>query len=122
MSTPLQDYKALIDGLVQLSHSVAARRVREGQPWPQLPENKALNTFLSKLSAEQRETLADLLQKTFEAGIHQVLAYLNDEIDLGGLRLTRDGREVPVTPFGTELYYDWVCRLAGDPWPQPESA
>jgi hypothetical protein len=65
--------------------------------------------------------LADLLQDARDGGIHDVLAYLNDQIALDGLRLTKHGRELPREPFGTELYYDWTRRKESDEWPDPAS-
>lgn len=35
--------------------------------------------------------------------------------------IDRDGRELPVEPFGSELYYYWTCRREGYPWPKPAS-
>lgn len=73
------------------------------------------------LDAGQRSALAELLQQERDAGIHAVLAYLTDQMNLRGLRLSRNGVVFPVEPFGTEMYYDWVARSAGDPWPsEPE--
>jgi hypothetical protein len=120
-STPLDDYKAFVEALVRIRPDVAARWVRERRAWPDLPENKSINAFVEKLTDAQREVLATLLQHARDSGIHDTLAYLNDEINLAGLRIVRKGRELPVEPFGTELSYDWTCRREGDPWPEPES-
>lgn len=115
---PLDDYKAFIDDLVAIRPDVSARWVMEERPWPDLPENRAINDFVSKLTDAERAVLAAILQDARDGGIHDVLVYLTDEINLEDLRLVRDGRELPVEPFGTEMYYDWVCRLAGESWPE----
>jgi|SRR5262245_14466989 len=119
-STPLDDYKAFIDALVGIRPDVCARWVRERRGWPDLPENKAINAFVAKLTDAQREVLATLLQHARDGGIHDTLAYLTDEINVEGLRIVRNGRELPVEPFGTEMYYDWTCRREGDPWPKAD--
>jgi hypothetical protein len=119
-ATLLDDYKALIDALVDFRPDVTARWVREKRPWPDLPENRAINEFVGQLSDSEREVLAILLQHARDGGIHDVLAYLNAEVCLKGLRLVRNGRELPVEPFGTELHYDWVCRREGDQWPKTD--
>lgn len=121
ISTPLDDYKEFIEALVGIRPAVLARWVREKRAWPDLPENTAINIFVTELTDAHREILATLLQHARDGGIHDTLAYLNDEINLAGLRIVRNGRELPVEPFGTELYYDWTCRREGDPWPQPDS-
>lgn len=121
--TPLDDYKEFIDALVHIRPCVSARWVREKRRWPispAFPENRAINRFLDKLTDSQREVLAVLLQEARDGGIHDVLAYLTDEINLGRLRLVRNGRDVPVEPFGTELSYDWTCRREGQNWPPVE--
>lgn len=118
MAAPLDDYKELVDAIARLT-SVKSQRVREKRRWPDTPDNQALNAVLGTLTAEQRRVIADLIDSAFEEGIHSLLAYLQDEIALRKLRLTREGRELPVEPFGTELYYDWVCRRKGDEWPEP---
>jgi len=119
--TPLDDDKALIDALVEVRPDPCAHWVRDKRPWPDLRENKAINAFVGQLTDAQRKVLAALLQDARDGGIHDTLAYLTDEIDLEGLRIVRNGRELPVEPFGTELYWDWTARRAGDPWPEPDS-
>src|SRR5262245_15172686 len=119
-STPFDDYKEFIEALVGIRPAVLARWVLEKSAWPDLPENKAINAFVAKLTDAQREILATLLQQARDGGIHDTLAYLNDEINLEGLRIVRNGRELPVEPFGTEMYYDWTCRREGDPWPKAD--
>jgi hypothetical protein len=32
-------------------------------------------------------------------------------------QLSRNGTELAFEPFGTENYYDLMCRLQGDTWP-----
>jgi Family of unknown function (DUF6547) len=120
--SPLDDYKAFIDALVHIRPDVYARWIEENRPWPDLPENRAINEFIVKLTAGQREVLATLLQRARDSGIHDTLAYLNEAMNLEGLRLVRNGSEFPVEPFETQLNYDWTCRREGDAWPEPKSA
>lgn len=115
--SPLDFYKRFIDALVEIRPDVSAMWLRDKRPWPDLPENQAINAFVSNLSDDHRTILGDLLQDARDGGIHDTLAYLNDQINLGGVRLVCEGTELPVEPFGTELYYDWTCRREGDPWP-----
>ena len=41
----------------------------------------------------------------------------NDRMAINNLRFVENGIEMKHQPFDTELYYDWVCRRAADPWP-----
>ena len=118
MNKPLEEYKAFIDGLLGRP-SIGAHRAKEGI-WNvnQIPEQEKFNRLLKELSPEQRETLADLLQQEYDSGIFAVLAYLTDKINVDGLRLVQNGIELAVEPYGTEMYYDWVCRREGDEWPE----
>jgi uncharacterized protein DUF6547 len=123
MSTPLDEYKTFIDALVKLRPSVSARRVQEGV-WHREPppDQVKFNKLLSELSPGQREIVAEIAQGARDSGIHDVLVYLTDQINLRGLRLVRNGVEFPVEPFGTEMYYDWVCRREGDEWPEGDQS
>ena len=118
MATPLSEYKKFVDDLVQRQPSVTARVIRhQGRLHP--PElNEGANRFLAQLSSEQKEVVAQLIQQGRDGGIHDALAYLTDAINLEGLRLSRKGVELAVEPYGTEMYFDWLARLAGDDWPE----
>lgn len=113
----LRLYRNFVDELVALRDCVMARWVTERRPWPDQPENRAANDLVGSLDDAQREILARLLQQARDGGIHNVLAFLNDRMELANLRLVCDGEEMPVEPFDTGLHYDWVCRCQGDPWP-----
>ncbi len=121
MATPLDDYKRIVDGLVERRECVTAKWVTEQKPWPDQPENEGINAFIASLNETQRKTLAHLLQDARDGGIHDFFAFLNEQIDLEGLCLCKNGREIPHEPFGTEMHYDWTCRSHGDPWPDPEN-
>jgi hypothetical protein len=113
----LQEYKRFIDDLVKLRPAVLARWVKE-RGWPKSPENESFNKLLAELMPEQKEIVAQMVQRGRDGGIHDVLVYLTDEINLNDLRITRNGVELAVEPYGTEMYWDWVCRCEGDNWPK----
>jgi hypothetical protein len=114
MKTPIELYKEFLDGLVKCRKGVERRWITAGG-WPDRPENKPINELLSQLNPQQRETIARLCEEAREGGIHDALAYMDDEM-ANGLRLVKEGVELPIDPFES-LHYDWVCRCAGDPWP-----
>lgn len=116
MNKSLEEYKTFIDGLCGWPQSsVGACRAREGI-WNRndISEQDKFNKLLKELTPEQRETLAQMLQGEHDSGLFAVLAYLTDK----GLRLVRNGVELAVEPYGTEMYHDWNCRRAGDAWPE----
>ena len=78
-----------------------------------------LNELRSQLTSERLSIIADLLQQERDGGIHDVLAYLDDEIALRGLRLIRNGVEINEGVY-EELHYDWVARREGSLWPDEE--
>src|SRR5690349_15412019 len=112
MSTPLQEYQAFIDSLLEWPRvSVKARHVREwGNRHPlstyQTPEE--FDAKMRLFTAEQRQSISDMLQEERDASIHAILNFLNDEIISGCLRLVRNGQELPVEPYGENLYMDWA--------------
>jgi hypothetical protein len=116
MNTPIELYKAVIDDLLTWPRtSVRAHHVREwrvGTPKP-YELSPQFNDLMAKFSSEQRHLIANMLQESHQSGMFAVLAYLTDEINLRGLRLSRDGITLPVEPFGSTLYEDWIWRREG---------
>ena len=116
MDASLELYKQTVDGLANLHHGVHRMWVKE-RGWPDLPQNKGINEFLRRLNEAEKDILVDLLENARDGGIHDVLVYLNDQMDIEGTRIVQDGVEMAHQPFDTELYYDWTCRRQGDAWP-----
>ncbi|MBI5928247.1 MAG: hypothetical protein HY862_02995 [Chloroflexi bacterium] len=114
--TALQLYKNLIDGLVQRRKSVSIRNILQGS-FPEESGHAYANEILGQLSLEQREIVAKLVQDGKDEGTHDTLAYFNEQIDLDGLRFIQHGIELPIAPFGTELFWDWGERCDGKTWP-----
>ena len=108
MSKDIRLYKKFIDDLVSQRDCVFAKRVRETHLCPQ---------SIASLDNETKETIAKMLQDARDSGIHDVLVYLNEEMTLNEMRLVLADTELPVEPFDTEIFYDWVARCNGDTWP-----
>jgi hypothetical protein len=121
MSAPLDNYKSINDALAQLA-CVHSHWVQEHRRWPESPDCAGINDFISTLNDAQRQTLARLLDDAYSAGIHDTLAFLNDQIASHRLRLLVNDLDLPVTPLGTTLHWDYVCRRQGDPWPDQPKA
>ena len=111
-------YQALIDAIVERNECVLARRVREGNLWLEQAEHSKFNNLVASLPQEQRELLSDLLQSARNGGIHDVLVVLSEKMNLEDLKLVQDAEEIPNEPYGTEIYFDWVARSAGEDWPK----
>ena len=71
------EYQALIDHLAKIRPCITIQWVRKG--WPNLPENRKVNKFLSELSHEQKEILGNILQQAKDEGIGAVLDYLTED-------------------------------------------
>jgi hypothetical protein len=117
MKSALDSYHEFVDELVARKSCVLANRVAEGATWPSSSELAEFNAFLGSLSMEQREQASRLLTKAREGGIHDSLVVLSERMNLKGLRLVENGVALPNEPHGTEIYFDWVARCAGEPWP-----
>jgi hypothetical protein len=110
-----QVYRDVIDALVDMCKNVQGRvgpdRARRGV-WNQnasadfIPDQHEINLFLRRLSPEDRETLARMLEHQTEVGVHQTLAILGEH---------------NVEPFGEgyegAAYNDFVGRMQGWKWP-----
>ena len=116
MSRDIEEYKSFIDALVGIKSSAAAQWVT-GKGFPDVPGNEQINQLLSSLTSQQKEILASMLQGAKEAGIHDTLAYLNEQMSFGNIVIIKNGVSLPVEPFDTELHFDWVARSEGDEWP-----
>jgi hypothetical protein len=117
MPTPLDEYKAFIDALVRIRPDVLTQWIKQ-TGWPNSLENERFNQHRVELTPEQLAVVAEIGQQGRDGGIHDVLLYLADEINLKRLRLVRNGVEFPIEPYGTELYWDWDARLSGREWPE----
>jgi len=119
MGTSLDLYKNFIDNIVEQRDCIYSRRVREKLLWPSTADDNLIkqNNINESLNEENREVVSQMLQDSRDSGIHDVLVYLNEQMLLNGLRIVVDGTELPVEPFGTEMFYDWVARCDSGTWP-----
>lgn len=109
-------YKELVDGLAGIKEGVLPRWIKE-KGWPDLPENKEINDFVLSLTDQQKDILVNIVSDARAGGIHDTLAFLSDKMNIDGLRLVEEGIEIAHEPYGTQIYYDWICRCEGDEWP-----
>jgi Family of unknown function (DUF6547) len=110
-------YKELIDALVAKTGADAlAAWVRKGS-YPDVPGNEDINGLLVSLTDEQRQIVARMVHEARSDGFHDAIVVMLTE---GGFRMTKDGAELPFEPFGTESYFDYVARLAGQEWPEDD--
>lgn len=116
----LELYKEFIDDLVELRPSVYPRWIM-GNGWPKTVENEKINNVLSELTKEQKEVIALIAQSARDSGIHDVLVYLTDQINLEGFEIVKNGIKMATEPFESGMHYDWVCRREGDSWPDQNS-
>lgn len=101
----IEIYKNFIDDLVKIRPGVLSVWA-ESKGWPKTEENAEINTFLNELSNDQRRIIAQIIQKSRDGGIHDVLVYLSEEINTNELKIIKNDIEMAVEPFDTELFYD----------------
>jgi transposase len=112
-------YRRIIDDLVTTCRDgqgqIGPRRARSGL-WnanataDNLRDQRAINVLLQRLSSQDRETLASLLEEAFVSGVHSALVTLH-EAQVAPLDKAYEG-----TPF-----HDFVGRLGGWTWPESRS-
>lgn len=113
-TTPTDDrqtYRRVIDRLVndcregqgQIGELVCGTRTSTHDS---LPDQTEINGLLARLAAQDRDTLARMLEQAFVSGVHQTLVSLHE----AELRPFDDGYEG--TPF-----HDFIGRLGGWSWP-----
>jgi hypothetical protein len=120
---PIEVYKRIIDDCVERAKDVGANRIRSGNSF--VPQDPAApeNVLIQSLAADQRETLARMLDGARVGGMHDLLSDLTWWIEAQGLRLTYRGQSVPVDFSGMGLHGDLIGRLMQeDRWEWPEKA
>ena len=108
-------YREFIDGLVEVSDSIQARRIEMGfrQPEPSA-EQTEIEEFIFSLTDKQRAILMTMLQEEKTSGIHDALAFFEgEEYTISD----PSGRSFTGSPYA-DLHFDYVARLEGDPWPK----
>ena len=110
-------YRRLIDALVGACEGqgqVAAGRVIAGiwngnaeDPTLDIPDERAMNDVLGRLSAEDRQVLAKMMAGEFVGGVHETLEVLHVH------RVPPFDRAYEGTPF-----HDFIGRLDGWEWPE----
>jgi hypothetical protein len=121
MRLALERYRDFVDAIVRRREGVLALWIRE-KGWPKLPVNDGLNAFLQSLTSEEKNILVRIAREARDSGIHDVLAVIQEGMDLHKLRIVVDDVTLPNSPYGTELFWDWTARANGAPWPhEPEN-
>ncbi|HAY93610.1 MAG TPA: hypothetical protein DCY70_06880 [Shewanella sp.] len=111
-------WKCFVDEFAQLHDGVFEKWVLQEGSYPNRQENSEINEFLTSLTVQQREILVKMLINARRGGIHDALVRLNDRMDCENGQYYENGIEMEFQPFGSTLYYDYVCRREGDNWEQ----
>ena len=111
-------WKSFVDTFASLHDGVHHKWILENGAYPRVSENEKINEFLSSLSVENRGILASMMVDARRGGVHDALAVLNDRMAIENAKYSENGVEMEFQPFGTSLYYDYVCRREGDEWPE----
>jgi len=119
--TPVELWKSLVESFATLHDGVHRAWVVSRVSYPDFPENEEINHLLQSLNAAQREVLAGMLIDARRGGIHDALVVLNDRIALNSGVYSEQGIQMEFQPFGSELYYDYVCRKSGEEWPDADA-
>ncbi|WP_143748378.1 DUF6547 family protein [Mesorhizobium carmichaelinearum] len=123
-------YQKLIDEFVELasSEAIAGRIRKDGHSErtndADLPldlQEKARKAFLLSLSESNREIVAQLIEEARNRAVHDILSSIEWMHTCGGLDLIVEGHPLPKDPFWGSMHMDYVCRRAGESWPEEES-
>ena len=108
---PIKEHKALIEGMVARTPSPGAYLVRTESLFSKAKTHKHLNDLVAKLTTDERELLAQMLEHEKSDGIFQALVHISEACTLGGLKLVKDGMEIPPEPFGYTLFEEYITLL-----------
>jgi hypothetical protein len=122
MIDPISEHKSLIDEMVRRTPSIGARLVREEGRFQRGQDKALLTSLVTKLSPPDRELLARMLQEERVSAIFDALVILNEMCVLGGVKLMKDGKEIPVEPFGYTMFEEYLAVLQDGNWSSMEPA
>ncbi len=114
----LELWKSFVDSFASIHDGVHQKWIVENGSYPKVGGNEKVNEFLSSLNVENREILAAMMVSARRGGVHDALVVLNDRMAIENAKYSENGVEMEFQPFGTSLYYDYVCRREGDEWEQ----
>ena len=116
MNDQVKIYQDFIDELTELNEGVAAIWILEKE-YPSVKENESINNLLKRLSKSDKEIIAQMVTDARIDGIHDTLVYLQDNINLEGLKIVRNDIDIANMPHGTTMHWDYVARSQGQEWP-----
>lgn len=112
-------YQELIDTLVNESKSCAyANWALTGEAKSVSDQHTSnLNQLFSKLTTEERETLAKYALDAYSCGIYDTLCLLEWYISCKRMEISVEGKKLPTTKF-EGLGNDFIGRREGWEWPE----
>jgi hypothetical protein len=116
MTDPISEHKALIDVLVARNPCLAASLVRESGVYSRAAGNGRFNNLVRRLSSDDRELLAEMLQEQRTFAHFDALVWLNEACVIDGLKFMKNGIEIPAEPFGHTMFEEYVAVLQDRDW------
>jgi len=111
---PIDEHKALVEAMIKRTPSIGADLIRKDGVFSKAKNHVHLNSLVAKLGAEEREVLAQILELEKQDGIVEVLAYLSEVCILDGVKLIKNGIEIPSEPFGYTLPEEYITLLQNE--------
>ncbi len=111
-------YENFIDELVEKSKQSNSKMLIDEGIYSRGLDGEKYNKFVSSLSIEQRELLAEMFKLEREGSVHEVLAELTWFIDCKNVTLNQYGKVVE-TGYEGGLHQDYIGRKSGNwEWPR----
>jgi hypothetical protein len=115
MLDPVYEHKAIIEEFVRRTPAISSRLVRQEGIYSKAIHKKHLNALVEKLNPEDRELLAQMLEDERIGALHDSLVILN-EACLEGLKLIKEGEEIPSEPYGYTMFHEYMIVLEDEDW------
>jgi hypothetical protein len=108
---PLNSSQQLVRRLVSATPSSAASLVRSEGIASRAKSHAELNSFVSGLSPEHRECLAQLLQRERTASLFDALLHLQEQCESAGWRIETSVGPVILEPNGYSLAEEYMAEV-----------
>lgn len=116
MEKQIDLYKSFMEGLLENRDDLYAKQIKEGRAWPNVEMYAGFNRLYNGLNDDNKAVLVEIIQRTRDTAIFDVLEYIDDKINLGGLHITQNDIEFPSDFFGGDFHSDWAALCQGDLW------
>lgn len=114
MIDPIVEHQRLIERFASGSPSLGAQLIRSEGQYSKSKDAAQLNRVITRLSAADREAIAQMLERERCTALFDSLGILHEVLSAEGFTLSKAGVPIPHEPFGYTMFEEYVTLLDDD--------